>query len=58
MVNHEPPLINGEGTYSRDFTYIDNVILANEKAALIPKEELLINLELYYNKLKKEEDIY
>ncbi|QBO59669.1 SDR family oxidoreductase [Chryseobacterium salivictor] len=26
---HESPTINGEGEYSRDFTYIDNVVLMN-----------------------------
>ncbi len=26
---HESPVINGDGTYSRDFTYIDNVIQMN-----------------------------
>ena len=25
----ESPIINGDGNYSRDFTYIDNVIQAN-----------------------------
>ena len=25
----ESPVINGDGSYSRDFTYIDNVIQAN-----------------------------
>jgi len=29
LMNHESPLINGDGTYSRDFTYIDNVIQMN-----------------------------
>lgn len=29
---HETPNINGDGEYSRDFTYIDNVILMNELA--------------------------
>jgi UDP-N-acetylglucosamine 4-epimerase len=29
LVNHESPVINGDGTYSRDFTYIDNVIQMN-----------------------------
>lgn len=29
FMNHESPLINGDGTYSRDFTYIDNVIQMN-----------------------------
>ena len=31
---------NGDGSYSRDFTYIDNVIQANELAATIPSEVL------------------
>lgn len=29
LVAHEAPTINGDGTYSRDFTYIDNVIQMN-----------------------------
>lgn len=29
LMNHESPTINGDGTYSRDFTYIDNVIQMN-----------------------------
>jgi len=29
LVNHESPVINGDGTFSRDFTYIDNVIQMN-----------------------------
>lgn len=29
MINHEAPNINGDGEYSRDFTYIDNVIQMN-----------------------------
>jgi UDP-N-acetylglucosamine 4-epimerase len=29
------PLINGDGTVSRDFTYIDNVLQANHLAALV-----------------------
>ena len=34
LVRHERPVINGDGAFSRDFTYIDNVIHANERAAL------------------------
>ena len=34
LINHEAPVINGDGTYSRDFTYIDNVIQMNHLAAL------------------------
>lgn len=33
FIRHESPLINGDGNYSRDFTYIDNVIQANLLAA-------------------------
>ncbi|CEN34009.1 SDR family oxidoreductase [Capnocytophaga cynodegmi] len=29
LMNHQSPTINGDGTYSRDFTYIDNVIQMN-----------------------------
>lgn len=29
LMNHESPVINGDGEYSRDFTYIDNVIQMN-----------------------------
>ncbi|MCG9793940.1 SDR family oxidoreductase [Flavobacterium algicola] len=32
LMRLESPLINGDGTYSRDFTYIDNVIQMNELA--------------------------
>lgn len=32
LMNHESPTINGDGNYSRDFTYIDNVIQMNELA--------------------------
>jgi UDP-N-acetylglucosamine 4-epimerase len=33
LMKHERPVINGDGSYSRDFTYIDNVVHANEVAA-------------------------
>ncbi|MFT4848839.1 MAG: UDP-N-acetylglucosamine 4-epimerase [Sediminicola sp.] len=29
FLNHESPVINGNGSYSRDFTYIDNVLQMN-----------------------------
>jgi len=34
LMKHESPVINGAGDYSRDFTYIDNVIQMNELAML------------------------
>ena len=33
FISKEPILINGDGNYSRDFTYIDNVVQANLLAA-------------------------
>ena len=32
LIAHESPVINGDGNFSRDFTYIDNVIQMNELA--------------------------
>jgi UDP-N-acetylglucosamine 4-epimerase len=41
LKNHQAPLIHGDGTNSRDFTYIDNVIQANNLAALVTDREAL-----------------
>lgn len=41
LMNHESPVINGTGEYSRDFTYIDNVIQMNEKAMSAENKEAL-----------------
>ena len=38
LLNGETPTINGDGKQSRDFTYIENVIEANLKACLAPRE--------------------
>lgn len=38
LINDEVPTINGDGRQSRDFTYIDNVVEANLKGMLSPKE--------------------
>jgi len=32
LMNHESPIINGDGEYSRDYTYIDNVVKMNNLA--------------------------
>lgn len=32
LMKHESPVVNGDGNYSRDFTYIDNVIQMNHLA--------------------------
>lgn len=39
FMNYESPVINGDGNYSRDFTYIDNVIQMNELAMLTENPE-------------------
>lgn len=39
LLNHESPVINGTGDYSRDFTYIDNVVQMNIKAALSENDD-------------------
>ena len=41
FMNYESPVINGDGNYSRDFTYIDNVIQMNELAMLTKNPEAL-----------------
>jgi UDP-N-acetylglucosamine 4-epimerase len=33
LLNHESPVINGDGNHSRDFTFVENVIQANMLAA-------------------------
>lgn len=32
VLNNEPPVMNGDGEHSRDFTYVANAVLANELA--------------------------
>lgn len=39
FMEHESPVINGAGDYSRDFTYIDNVVQMNELAMLTDNSE-------------------
>ncbi len=39
FINHQSPVINGDGNYSRDFTYIDNVIQMNELAMTTTNKE-------------------
>jgi UDP-N-acetylglucosamine 4-epimerase len=41
LLKHESPTINGDGTYSRDFTYIDNVVLMNKLALTTQNKEAL-----------------
>ena len=39
MKQNKQPTINGDGTFSRDFTYIDNVVQANVKALTVDNED-------------------
>ncbi|WP_426063453.1 SDR family oxidoreductase [Flavobacterium sp. DSP2-3-1] len=41
FMQHESPKINGDGNYSRDFTYIDNVVQMNELAMLTQNPEAI-----------------
>lgn len=41
FINHEAPIINGDGSYSRDFTYIDNVVQMNMLAITTYNREAL-----------------
>lgn len=41
LMKHEVPLINGDGSVSRDFTYIDNVVQANHLAATVSNKDAL-----------------
>jgi UDP-N-acetylglucosamine 4-epimerase len=45
LMNHEASIINGDGTFSRDFTYIDNVIQIN-KLAMFTSDPKAVN-EVY-----------
>lgn len=41
LMKHESPVINGDGNYSRDFTYVDNVIQMNVLAMLTENPEAM-----------------
>lgn len=41
LMQYESPKINGDGNYSRDFTYIDNVVQMNELAMLTQNPEAI-----------------
>ncbi len=41
LMQHQSPVINGDGNYSRDFTYIDNVIQMNELAMTTTQPEAI-----------------
>lgn len=41
LKDHESPVVNGDGSFSRDFTYVDNVIQANHLAAVATRKEAI-----------------
>lgn len=47
LMQYQSPKINGDGSYSRDFTYIDNVIQANQLAAAVPTAVFKERLQQY-----------
>ena len=62
LLENQPPVINGDGLQSRDFTYIDNAVQANVKALFTQKPEAVnqvynvavgdrVNLSDLYNTL-------
>lgn len=48
FIKKERPIINGDGSYTRDFTFIDNVIQANEKALFTSDETLIERRDIFY----------
>lgn len=44
FMRYESPVINGDGSYSRDFTYIDNVIQMNHLAATTENKSVIGNV--------------
>lgn len=41
LMAHHSPVINGDGTNSRDFTYVENVVQMNHLALLSDKKEII-----------------
>lgn len=41
LMRHERPVINGDGTISRDFTYVENIVQVNHLAAVVEDREAL-----------------
>lgn len=48
---HQSPRINGDGSYSRDFTYIENVLQANQLAAITPTETIRDRTKQYQDSI-------
>jgi UDP-N-acetylglucosamine 4-epimerase len=41
VLNNEPPLINGDGEHSRDFTFVENAVQANVLSLFTKKKEAI-----------------
>lgn len=41
LLRHESPVINGDGSNSRDFTYVDDVVQANQLALLVENPDAI-----------------
>ena len=57
LIAGESPVINGDGSFSRDFTYIDNVIEANEKALFTPTATIRERAKFYNLELSEQHAI-
>ncbi len=44
LIQHESPIINGDGSYSRDFTFVEDVVQINQLAALTENKDALNNV--------------
>lgn len=58
LLNDEAPVINGDGSQSRDFTYIESVVEANLKACLAPSEAAGEVFNIAYGGREYLNDIY
>jgi len=58
LLKNERPTIDGDGRQSRDFTYIENVIEANLKACLAPREAAGGAFNIAYGGREYLSDIY
>jgi UDP-N-acetylglucosamine 4-epimerase len=48
LIMHKSPVINGDGSYSRDFTFVANVVHANEQAAITESNDILERMSKLY----------
>jgi len=51
LISHKSPTINGDETYSRDFTYVENVCQANELAMTTTSDKLTTEEKQYVHQV-------